>query len=839
NDDAVTVAKNTDPGLPNTVEFNPLVNDNDADGDPLTIVTASAPAFGVLSLLPTRIKYAPIVDFVGTDTFTYTITDGKGAIATATVTVTVPDANTAPVANDDLATTPEDTPLVVIALTNDTDADNDPLAIVGASGALHGSVSFTATQIDYTPNADYVGQDRVGYIIDDGNGGQATASVIITVTSVNDAPVWTVVPNPQFPEDTVGSVDLAPAVLDADGDPITFSVVTDGTSVACTLAGSVLTLTPIANFNGADTCVIGASDSIAPVVTQSIPIIVTSVNDLPVANDDSAATFVDTPLTLDPRINDTDVDLDVLSIVGVGAATSGIVSFTATDVTYTPNLGFNGTDSFTYTIDDANGGQATATVTVTVSILNNAPVANDDSISVAEDGFFTFDPTINDTDADNDVLTITGVTQGTNGSVTFTTNDVTYTPAADFNGADSFTYTITDGIASATATVSVTVTPVNDAPVLAAVPVQSFNEDTPTVVDLAGLESDVDGDVLTFSVDTQGTDVTCSFTGSVLTIIPALNFNGAESCIVKVNDGTLDSNLQIVSITVVAVNDAPVLSALPLQTIPEDGGVFTIDLTTFASDIDADVMTAVLIAENASQVDCTVSGTDLIVSYNPALNFNGTATCDVAVNDGNLDSNTQTLTIDVTGVNDAPVLAAVPAQSFNEDAPTTVDLVGLASDVDGNPLTFIVDTQGTNVTCSFTGSVLSMTPLLNFNGADSCVVKVNDGTVDSNLQTVSITVVAVNDAPVLAAVPAQTFAEDAITNVDLAAFGSDVEGSPLTFSVQTNGTNVVCSFAGSVLTMTPPLNFNGVDSCVILVNDGLLDSNTQTVSITGTPVNDA
>ena len=114
-------------------------------------------------------------------------------------------------------------------------------------------------------------------------------------------------------------------------------------------------------------------------------------------------------------------------------------------VTYTPASGFCGTDSFTYTISDGNGGSDTATVTINVSCVNDGPTANDDQGSTPEDTPVTVDVLANDTDPENDPLTVIGVTQPSHGSVTNNGNDVTYTPNADFCGSDSFTYTISDG----------------------------------------------------------------------------------------------------------------------------------------------------------------------------------------------------------------------------------------------------------------------------------------------------------------------------------------------------------------------------------------------------------
>src|SRR5262249_12697385 len=143
-------------------------------------------------------------------------------------------------------------------------------------------------------------------------------------------------------------------------------------------------------------------------------------------------------------------------------------SFTGSNVTFTPNAGFVGTTTFTYTISDGNGGTATATVTVTVTDENDPPDARDDSFTVAEDsGATTLDVLANDTFAPDvgETLTLTAVTQPASGTVTFTATGVTFTPAPNFNGVVTFSYTISDGRGGTdTATVTVNVTPVNVPP---------------------------------------------------------------------------------------------------------------------------------------------------------------------------------------------------------------------------------------------------------------------------------------------------------------------------------------------------------------------------------------
>src|SRR6185369_14506245 len=217
--------------------------------------------------------------------------------------------------------------------------------------------------------------------------------------------------------------------------------------------------------------------------TATVNITVTNVNDTPDAVNDSATVSEDSSSNaINVLANDTDADNVTppfnagLAVIAVTQGAHGSVTFTAGGVSYTPAPNYFGPDSFTYTISDGDGAMDTATVNITVTNVNDTPDAVNDSATVSEDSSNNaINVLANDTDADNLTapfnagLTVVAVTQGTHGSVTFTPTVVSYTPAPNYFGPDSFTYTISDnGTADAghtdTATVNVTINNVNDAP---------------------------------------------------------------------------------------------------------------------------------------------------------------------------------------------------------------------------------------------------------------------------------------------------------------------------------------------------------------------------------------
>jgi uncharacterized protein (TIGR03382 family) len=232
------------------------------------------------------------------------------------------------------------------------------------------------------------------------------------------------------------------------------------------------------------------------------------------------------------------------------------VTFTASNVSFTPAAGFSGTTTFEYTVDDGKGGTDTATVTITVTAtpVNTPPDAVNDTFTVAEDSAATVLTVLaNDTDADGDTLTVTAVTQpATGGTVTLSAGVVSFTPAANFNGTATFTYTISDGNGGTdTATVTVTVTPVNDAPTGVADTFAVNSNGGPAPLDVLANDTDVDGDTLTVTAVTQpatGGTVAIATNGTGLVFTPVAGFTGTATFTYTVSDGK--GGTDIVDVTV-------------------------------------------------------------------------------------------------------------------------------------------------------------------------------------------------------------------------------------------------------------------------------------------------
>ncbi len=263
-----------------------LSNDVDVAADPLSALLLTGPAHGILELRGDgAFTYNPYRDFNGTDNFVYTVSDGDGGTDTATVTIAVNPVNDAPVAIDDLASTDEDTPVMIVVLANDADVDGDSLSVASVGKASHGTVAVNPdSTVTYAPALNYTGMDSFVYTVSDGAGGAASATVTIAVGSGNDAPVATD-DAATTPEDTLVTIAVLANDSDADGDALSVASVGQGAHGTVVInADGTLTYTPALNYFGTDSFSYAATDGLLLSAPATVTLTVTAVNDAPVAS---------------------------------------------------------------------------------------------------------------------------------------------------------------------------------------------------------------------------------------------------------------------------------------------------------------------------------------------------------------------------------------------------------------------------------------------------------------------------------------------------------------------------------------------------------------------------
>ena len=642
-----------------------------------------------------------------------------------------------------------------------------------------------------------------------------------------------------------GTLAGAPSVLgndsDPDGDPLTVSVQTPPAFDAAFSLNpftGVISYTHDGSETTSDSFTYAACDNEIPQQCDSATVTLTinPVNDPPVANPDSLTVTEDTANNpIDVTGNDTDAEGDSLDVTAASALNGTVAVLGNDTVRYTPSPNYFGADTISYTISDGNGGSASSTVAVTVNPLQDAPVANNDTATVAEDSVGNaINVTANDTDVDGDTLTVTAASAA-NGTAVPSGGNVLYSPNANFSGTDTINYTISDGKGGTdTATVAVTVSNQNDPPV-ANDDVASVDEDSATnIINVTANDTDPDGDTLTVAAASTVTGIVVP-SGTNVVYTPPADFVGVAIINYTVSDGNGGADSAIVTVTVSNQNDAPI-AVNDVATVTEDTTGNIINVVANDSDPDGDLLTVA----SASALNGTATPSGSSVVYTPNADFSGQDTITYTISDGNGGTDTATVAVTVTAVNDPPRITGLVAPlSTPEDTPLTIALSALqVSDPDPDdvyPTGFSLRLDpGANYTV--VGNVV--TPDDDFSGQISVPATVTDPDgLASPLFQIPITVTQVNDAPV-ANNDIATVAEDSTNNlIAVAANDTDGDGDTLTVTAAsaTNGTAVP---SGSNVSYTPNANYSGPDTINYTISDGNGGTDTATVAVTVTAVND-
>ncbi|HCH2612721.1 TPA: tandem-95 repeat protein [Vibrio parahaemolyticus] len=834
-----------------TVVATLTVRDTDTPEDQLT-VSLENNSNGYFVLVGNEVKLTQAgVGAVNNDelnlkdlTISASVSDGVNPTANDSDSLIVNRVNDAPVAKDDIATTHEDTAVTIDVLPNDSDVDGDKLSIQSASvPEAQGKVEIVDGKLVFTPAENFHGDAEITYTLTDGAlTDQATVNV--TVNAVNDTPVVeSNLADQTLAEDfTPYTIDLNTAFSDVDNvdGELTFSV-SGNSNVLVSIENGIATISPTADWNGSEILTFKATDPSGESISQTVNFTVAPVADI-VA--DKATVVEDTPTIIKVLGNDTFEGGDqVVSLDTNNGPANGTVSVNPDgSVTYTPNDNYHGTDSFTYIVTSGGVSEST-TVNVDVTPVNDAPVAKDDIATTQEDTAVTIDVLTNDTDVDGDKLSIESASvPKEQGTVEVVDGKLVFTPAENFNGDAEITYTVTDGELTDEAKVTVTVNPVNDAPIIKVDAVESITEDavsTDTVVaTLTVRDTDTPEDQLTVSLENNsngyfvlvGDEVKLTQAGVDAVNNDELNLKDLTIS-ASVSDGVNPTANDSDSLIVNRVNDAPTVeNAIADQVLSEDFDTYTIDLNEVFKDTDSSLEFSVS-GNNSIQISI-VNG---VATISPTADWNGSETLTFTATDPSGESVSQTVNFTVAPVADIVADKATVV----EDTPTIIKVLGNDT-FEGTDKVVSLDTNNgpANGTVSVNpdGSV-TYTPNDNYHGTDSFTYIVTSGGV-SESTTVSVDVTPVNDAPVAKDDTVITD-EDTPVTIDVLPNDNDIDGDKLSIqSASVPEAQGKVEIVDGKLVFTPAENFNGHAEIIYTVTDGQLTDEAK-VTVTVNPVNDA
>jgi VCBS repeat-containing protein len=790
------------------------------------------------------ITYTPTADYnTGTPAapFNVNVLTSDGTISDSdNIAITV-----TPVADiaADIVSTDEDTAVVFNVLTGTNGAtvdtfENGGRVVTSVTQGAHGTVSFNANgELTYTPNSNYVGSDSFTYTVTSG-GVTETTTVNISVNATNDVPV-NVVPGAQSTSEDTALVITGVSVSDLDGDALTTTLsIPSGAGTLSVVTGGGAGI----SGNGTNSVVITGS-------AAQINAALASITYTPTADHNTGTPAV--PFTLNVLTSDgTSSDSDNVAVTVTPVADIVADSVTTdedTAITFNVLTGTNGASADTF----ENGGRA-----------------------------------------------VTSVTQGVHGTVLFNSNgELTYTPGLNYAGSDSFTYTVTSGGVTETATVNVTVDPVNDGPSNAIPGAQSTLEDVALVITGVSV-ADVDGDTLTTTLSIPGG-------AGVLTVLTgggaAISANGTNSVVITGSSAQINAALASITYTPTADyhTGTPAvpfnLNVLTSDATLSDSDDVAITVTPVADAVDDSVTTNenqavvfnVLTGTNGASADAFENGGQVLssvtqgahgtvtfnangeITFTPDASFYGTDTFTYTVTSGGV-TETATVEVSVDPINDAPVLVVPAAQTTSEDNTLVISGVSV-SDVDDDPLTVTLTIpSAAGLISVVTGGGASITG----NGSDTVTIsgtaaQINDAlasitytpTADFNTGTpavpinlgvvVSDGVASISDSVAITVSPVADIVTDSVeTDEDAAitfnaitgsngASADSFENSGRAVTSVTQGANGAVTFlANGEITYTPNLNWHGSDSFSYTVTSGGV-SETIVVNVVVKSVNDA
>lgn len=790
------------------------ISATDADGDTMTYTATGLQTGASLNSSTGAFSWIPTYSQSGSYSTTFSAADGNGGTASETLTITVANVNRAPVLGVIGARTVAENSALTFTVTA-TDPDGGALTLSVSN--LPSGASFTpgTGAFSWTPSYSQAGTyAAVHFEVTDGSLTDSE-DITITVSNTNRAPVLGVVGNQSVSENSNLAFSLS--ATDADSDTLAYSATGLPSGATLNSSTGAFSWTPTYSQSGTHSVTFSVSDGNGGTDSEAITITVANVNRAPVLGAIGAKS-VNENSNLAFTVSATDADPDTLAYSATGLPSGATLNTSTGAFSWTPGYDQSGTYNTTFTVNDGNGGTDSEAIVITVANVNRAPVlaAIGNKIG-SETAALSF--TVTASDPDGGAVTLSASNLPSGAAFTPATGVFSWTPSFGQQGTyTDVNFAVSDGSLTDTEDITITVTHVNQAPVLGAIGNKSVNEAATLTFTVSA--TDPDGDPLTYSATSLPSGASLNSSTGAFSWIPSYSQSGVHNVTFSVSDGLSGTDSEAITITVANTNRAPVLAAIGNKTGAENTA-----LTFTVSGIDPDSDAVTLSASNLPSGAAFTPATG-VFSWTPSYSQAGTfAGVQFVASDGSL-TDTEDITITVSNTNRAPVLAAIGAKSVNENSALTFSVS--ATDADGDTLAYSAATLPAGAT--FSGTDFSWTPSYAQAGAYPVTFTVNDGNGGTASEAITVTVANVNRAPVLAAIGAKAGAEAAALTFTVTA--SDPDADAVTLSVSNLPLGATFTPATGVFTWTPSYTQAGVFNNVnFSVTDGSLTAS-ENITIT-------
>ena len=804
------------------------------------------------SLNGSELTVTPSADFNGEVELTVTVSDGD-LTDSETLSINVLPVNDAPYfITSEIQNARENEEYLQLIEYGDVDNDIEDLTLTINNS--FGWINIIDASITGTPSFNDGGDNLLILNLSD----LETSSSLeynLTVEESNQPPISSDI-DLVLNEDS--SIEFTLSSIDSEGDNLTYSY-TNPNNGSITGNAPQLIYTPDSNFNGEDEIQFTASDSDNSSNLATVSINVISVNDIPTAQ--SVSFNVDgesLSFDLSDYVSDQDGDTLIFNTVPPSSSSVQFNTLMGGSIEYISDYEFRYIKpdldiAADYAIYKVSDNYSESSVEIITFIIDSdrlesrlAPSALDDNVSIMEDiesniSLIGFDIFGFPQDGTAEIIITQNPANGTISSPEFNSSStnqlaqwiVDYTPDSNFSGNDEIKYRVinpnNNNQESEEGTISIVIASVNDSPHLDSISDQSLNEDESLSQEITYL--DVDNDI-NLSVASSVSDFSFEFqeisnTESNLIITPPLNYSGLATITITASeeDGELSIS-QIFNLDILPVNDAPSLDNISDQNFNEDDSIL---ITLSASDVDYDNLA---FSAESNNSDILINLENNLLNISASENYFGTGDITVTVSDGQGGDDSQIFEITIEPVNDIPIISGLDSQVV-EDGIVSIFPEGF--DVEGSELTFSVSGEPSNGSVSLLNWFFTYTPDSNFNGQDSFSYIAFDGENYSEEGIINISVLEVNDAPVIVDIQDQVIDED--TNFFYVLDAEDIEQDPLSYSY-TVDENINASINGNILTITFDEDYNGEVEVDIEVSDGEF-SDSDSFIITVVPINDA